>query len=511
MTVKVTQTLLILLGTFCLLGSIGNQHGLLLVAGQEADCDISPNAMINAFGKDIPQTCVNVPHDFGIWSSKKTIKRCFYTYLPEKCNNATDAANDLPLVFDIHGIKSCPLYSALYTGWMEKAEEECFVVVWPIGNTDDNLLEKPCWNVPGYLKDNDYGAIEGTSGVVTTSPCCCFDETEEAVKNDDPLFLRIAIDAVIKSFDENDNSNVSIDRSRVYMAGHSNGCIASIAMAALHSDVVAAVCCHAGTVITPFPSDYSPVPIWMAFGMKDEDVPAEGSIYADLGLLGLYGLWSVHDTMNYIASRNNCEEELDEPLNLGENVTSYKRTKCTNNANVEMVALFESGHMPYSPVPNSMFSSFAETTVDTTALAWNFCSSYSNPRAQESIAASQDQVSFAEVDKEVVMDPITAGGKEPEDLEVDEEPTASQDQGSSASQDQGSSASKDQESSDSEDVGEEENSEEEPEDPESDKERVTDPSASSASRSRLMHESGSIQGTIAVGIGIGIVLTSSFV
>jgi len=250
----------------------------------------------------------------------------------------------------------------------------------------------------------------------------------------------------------------------------------------------------------------------MAFGMNDEIIPAEGVVSLDLGAFGVYGMWPIQDAMDYIASRNNCEEELDEPLNLGENVTSYKRTKCTNNANVEMVALFESGHMPYSPVPNSMFSSFAETTVDTTALAWNFCSSYSNPRAQESIAASQDQVSFAEVDKEVVMDPITAGGKEPEDLEVDEEPTASQDQGSSASQDQGSSASKDQESSDSEDVGEEENSEEEPEDPESDKERVTDPFASSASQLRLMHASGTIQGTIVIGIGIGIgiVLTSSF-
>lgn len=466
MTTKATQTLLTLFGSFCLLGSIGNQHGLLLVAGQDFYCESSPNVMTNTFGKDIPQTCVNVPYDSGD-NSTTTIKRCFYTYVPEKCKNTADAANtnstetdplkaNLPLVFDIHGVTSCPYYSATYTGWMEKAEEECFVVVWPIGNSNDNFEDKPCWNLPGFLRDNDYGAIEGTDIPMGTSPCCCFEDSDEAAipskEPNDPLFLRIAIDAVVKSFDDksNDNvsanaennntnsSNISIDRSRVYMAGHSNGCMTSLAMAALYSDVVAAVCCHAGTLITPFPSDYSPVPIWMAVGMLDDVIPIEGVPIMDFGPSDVVGFWSIYDVRNYIASRNNCEE-LDETKSFGENenVISYKHTNCTNNANVEFVTLSESAHQPYIPIPNSPLATYAETTVDTTTLAWNFCSSYSNPRAQESIAASQDQVSIAEL--------------------------------------------------------------------------VTDPLGSSASRSRSMHKSGTISGTIVLGIGIGIVLTSSFV
>ena len=210
-------------------------------------------------------------------------------------------------------------------------------------------------------------------------------------------------------------SEISIDRSRVYMAGHSNGCMASLTMAALHSDVVAAVCCHAGTLLTPFESvsdystpssntnNYSPVPVWMVHGMKDTTVPFNGSTLLDFAPFGSIGFWSTEDVMNYIANKNDCDEyEVNETVDT----TFYKRTNCTNNADVELVALLELGHFPYFISPDSPYFSFLteeeqgaqDTMIDTTALAWEFCSSYSNSYQQE--LQQQQQQQLQEEEKE---------------------------------------------------------------------------------------------------------------
>jgi len=403
-------------------------------------CDTGPDALTEFFGKSIPRTCIDVPYnsddDVSSTTTTTTLERCYYTFVPDSCTAAAAAAAssststsplNLPLVFDIHGLGSCPLYSAAYTGWLEKAQEECFVVVWPTGNIDDKQVVKGCWNLPGFLRDDDYG-VDGTDfNDVTAAPCCCFESADATAivspseEPNDPLFLRMVIDSVVESFEnnetnenndeepenENENENdqgttmmISIDRSRVYMAGHSNGCMASLTMAAMHSDVVAAVCCHAGTLLTPFPSNYSPVPIWMAHGMKDTTVAFNGSTLVDFAPFGSIGFWSTEDVVNYIANKNECEDEDEDELVLlaEDNTTTtattvgttFKRTNCTNNADVELVALLESGHLPYymSPDDNKYVSLLGpgaqgiiadETTVvDTTALAWEFCSSYSN-------------------------------------------------------------------------------------------------------------------------------------
>mmetsp|Transcript_24579 Transcript_24579/g.54110 ORF Transcript_24579/g.54110 Transcript_24579/m.54110 type:complete len:504 (-) Transcript_24579:258-1769(-) len=390
-------------------------------------CDIGPDALTEFFGKSIPQTCIDVPYD-GDGSTTKTVKRCYYTYVPDSCKSVTATGDGeknkelfLPLVLDSHGVGGCPLLSAQYTGWKEKAEEECFVLVWPVGFVSDEYLISPCWNLPGYLSDgND----------VTTVPCCCFKEEDEAdfkppdKEPNDPLFLKMTIDAVIKDFENEDPPEaqqqqstdpvkISIDRSRVYMAGHSNGCMASLSVAALYSDSIAAVCCHAGSLVTGFPEDeYVPVPVWMTHGMKDGTIPYEGETIIDMMVFGSYGFWPLETIVEYVANSNGCVDE--EAIDLYNNTNSgvdddssssnatsagivYKRTNCENNANVELVALFEAGHFPYALLPvnggdaavNSnnlpLFASFGDSPVeiDTTAMAWEFCSSHVNARIEE--------------------------------------------------------------------------------------------------------------------------------
>lgn len=181
-------------------------------------------------------------------------------------------------------------------------------------------------------------------------------------------------------------STMQIDRARVYMAGHSNGCMTSLTMAALYSEEIAAVCCHAGALVTPIPAaSYSAVPVWMAHGMLDATAMYNGASLLDMGPFGNFGTWSTVDAMNYIADQNECDAEVhddelyeDEKDGAGGVGKVYKRTNCTNTADVELVALYDVGHFPYSA---AVIESFGETraTIDTTQLAWEFCSSHSKP------------------------------------------------------------------------------------------------------------------------------------
>jgi len=340
----------------------------------QLECDTGPMALTDALRTPIPQTCIEVPAD-----NEKGIKsrtRCYYRYEPESCRGVDFP----PMVVDVHGFNGCPLRHARYSGWKEKADEECMILVWPVGNNLANVRGS-CFNFPGLAKADDYGTPGGNN--VTTIPCCCTQTDDETamIRNpgsgpDDGLFLKMAIEQ------ELEDSSKKIDRNRIYMAGHSNGCIASLSMAAQYSDTVAAVCCHAGTLATPFPdSGYFPVPIWMVHGMKDTIVEYEGSTRVSGFDFGEYGFWSMDQTMGYLAHRNGCEEgeaiETDISDDKGKDIVG-KTTQYTGcNADVELVTLFESGHWPYKlgPLWQGIVSGFGEplTNVDTTAMAWDFC------------------------------------------------------------------------------------------------------------------------------------------
>ena len=375
----------------------------------EETCDIGPDALTNMFGIPINRTCIDVPYNGDDDNDMITMERCYYTFVPESC--ATTDVTKLPLVMDVHGFSSCPLYSAGYTGWLEKAIEECFVVVWPTG-TVGTIGTSSCFNLPGFLRgqlttnndnddddddthnntdsDSDSDNNDVITTTITTPPCCCIDENADELsipgeEPNDPLFLRMAIESVIDSFGNENGmaTGVSIDTSRIYMAGHSNGCIASLTMAALHSDLVTAVCCHAGTLVTPYPTEYTPVPTFMVHGMKDSTIPFDGATILDFPPFGEIGFLSIPDVANYIANKNNCDADIIEMDVSNGTGVSYKRTNCTNNADVEIIALFEDGHFPYLTLGNGFDPAVQTTTIDTTSMAWEFCSSYSKQQEQE--------------------------------------------------------------------------------------------------------------------------------
>jgi poly(3-hydroxybutyrate) depolymerase len=287
--------------------------------------------------------------------------RCYYVLIPEV------ATGKVPLAFDIHGTGSCPVFSVSYTGWFQLAQEKKFVAVWPLGVTDAAVVDASCFALPGGAVIGDVKAVD----------CCCtrggpFDFVDPSTTND-AEFLRMAIEEVIDTIVSpatEGTVGLSIDTKKVFMAGHSNGCIAALSMGALYSDVVTAVACHAGKLITPFAGDYVSVPTFIVHGLKVGVLPYDVVLVSESK-----GLASTPDQFRAIADRNRCTQVVPtEQLPNGEG-TVETWTACRINADVTLVTLNKAGHTPFLGQDNQDLNPGAvPTTIDTTALVWEFFS-----------------------------------------------------------------------------------------------------------------------------------------
>lgn len=333
------------------------------------DCDLSADSLTNAMGVSIPQTCI----DTGCG------KRCYYTYIPE-C-----ASNDSPLVYDIHGFSVCPVTNTYYTGWKEKADEECFVVVWPKGNVKAGKTSTPCWAIPGGLSGL------GDAPETVTSGCCCLNESPilgipQVVEPDDTQdlkFLRSIASYVVRDVPLQTDGSVTIDTKRIYMAGHSNGCMASLGMAMAHSDFVAAVCCHSGLLLTPPSDNYTPTPIWFVHGTDDEVLPYDGNSFEVFGNEVFFP--SLQRGFDFLRDLNGCGSGVEnKTIDGGDGFILKTMDDCNEGANVEMLTLWDVGHVPYSQTPSAIIDDVNfDTQYNTTSAAWEFCSNYQSAQEPE--------------------------------------------------------------------------------------------------------------------------------
>jgi len=342
-------------------------YPLTILAGIASALDFGPSALAYIGAK---QTCIK--------STSYPGERCFYTFIPD-C-----AGEDAPLVFDIHGYGSSPQYSSFYTGWISKATENCFVVVLPSGNIESPATlgdDNACWAMPAGLTN-----ANGTDAL----PCCCSTPSgfTDADYTDDTTFLRNVAVSVIQDVVPKETSNkVTIDSKRIYMAGHSNGCTSSIAMGTVHSDLVAGVCCHAGMAQASFPSSYQPTPMWITHGTLDPDLPYDGfslilpEMFGIDGEIQAYSTLGAQATLDVISEVNGCTLsktlDVDHPSNT---ITRYISDGCVNDKSVELLVIGDVGHFPYaglSDIGLEYENGTVPTNVDTTQLAWDFCSQYS--------------------------------------------------------------------------------------------------------------------------------------
>ena len=134
---------LLLAVSFLLTISNHRRHNIVFAAANNAtntpDCDTGPNALSNFFGFDVPRTCIDL----------HGTERCYYTLIPPTCETQEDFP--APLVIENHAGMSCPLWSAIFSGWADIAlTKECVVLVWPTGVLDPNISpDWSCFGVPG--------------------------------------------------------------------------------------------------------------------------------------------------------------------------------------------------------------------------------------------------------------------------------------------------------------------------------------------------------------------------
>lgn len=310
--------------------------------------DFGPDALATIGAK---RTCISNPG-----APDYNAERCFYTYIP------TCAGANAPLVFNIHGKNSSPQVIAGYSGWISLADENCFVVVLPSGNIEPPATREStsCFALPaGLAKANG----------VEAAPCCCFYESKHVSSDftQDTTFLRAVADRAIHDVPDETFGAVSIDTDRIYMSGHSIGCISSFAMAAEHSDLVAAVACFSGVAQTPFATDYQPTPTWAVHGTLDTLVPYDGKRRA----------LSALETQQKFAEMNGCTTSTAIAIDNGGNPgTRYISDDCVNDATVELLSLQDVGHHTYKNKDGKQEGT-VPTYLDTVSMAWEFVSQYS--------------------------------------------------------------------------------------------------------------------------------------
>jgi poly(3-hydroxybutyrate) depolymerase len=284
------------------------------------------------------------------------------------------------------------------TGWVQKAVENCFVVVWPVGNNEPSLSFLSCFALDGGFSVTDAAKEYAESDMAVgtedyqaeneyeTRDCCCNfgSDPKEASVFDDTTFLRNVAAVVVDKVEQESNYTVTIDTKRIYMGGHSNGCTAALAMAAVHSDMVAAVCCHSPALVTPFPSDGSyskqAVPIWLAHGKYDGTVDYHGDFNG-----GNNYIPGAEQTNELLGAVNNCNEKIAVKGPNGAYSTTVQYDCDNDDARVVLMSLETAGHTTY--MGGDLFFGDLDgaqvTSIDTTQKAWEFCSEYA--RASEPI------------------------------------------------------------------------------------------------------------------------------
>jgi len=250
--------------------------------------------------------------------------RCWLTHVPTGVDDNPDTP--VPLLLDLHGLSGENGIMSRYSGFAEKSDTENFIVVWPSG--DDFS-----WDIG--------------------SGC-------------DANFLRMIVSCIA-------GSN-NIDPTRIYMTGHSMGCMMSQQMANQASDLIAAVACAAGNVQKQtIASNYEPVSVMNVHGEVD-DVVAYSTAESALET------WRV---------RNNCEAEATETSFTG--YTEKKYTNCDGNTTVALISLplpAPWAHWPYLKGDDACNNcrNNALQGVDTTTLMWDFLKVHSSDADAATIA-----------------------------------------------------------------------------------------------------------------------------
>ena len=248
----------------------------------------------------------------GFTKEERTIdgySRYWIEYVPQSVKDNPDTA--VPLVIALHGAGQCGDVYAPYSEWFKVADEAGFIVVFPTAYpySENNGMARPihndCW--------------------ATNRP-------------DDVSYWRQIITDV--------SGRYSIDASRVYATGHSNGGNSSAMIAGEMSDVVTAVAISAGRYRNSEQQVTEDVSTLHAMASTNR-VPVIQLVGTNDG--GAYKSASMTSTMMYWLERNGCQN-LSEPLMY--KTSGYNHQIWCDENGVPMVQYTVIEGKPHTTVPS---------------------------------------------------------------------------------------------------------------------------------------------------------------
>ncbi len=250
------------------------------------------------------------------------LERCWLTLLP-----STYTANEsYPLVVDMHGYTGTNYNMHNYSDWDRISEEHNVIIAYPQGYENS-------WNA-GW---------------------CC--GVAHDIGIDDVGFILQMVELI--------STNYSINDSKIYASGHSNGCAMTQKLANEASHVVAAGGCMALYLLEDADPSFNPTPIIEVHGILDAVIPYSNShsssVIFDNSLVGDEGALQNIATW---ADMNGCAGTLPEMIEEYPDYSIQGYTDCDENVEVQLVTLHLADHNPY-PSANP-------TGIQTTQMVWDF-------------------------------------------------------------------------------------------------------------------------------------------
>ena len=237
-----------------------------------------------------------------------------------------DPATPVPLVISIHGFAEWPAHQMQISRWNDLADQHGFIVVYPAGT--------------GFPRRWQTGG--------------------EALE--DVTFISDLIDALAQRY--------TIDPTRIYANGLSNGGGMSYLLACQLADRIAAVGSVSGAYLLP-PDEClpaRPVPLIAFHGTADPIVPYDGGPSASFDL----SFPAVPDWIAAWAGRSGCDAA-PVPLPGHGEVSGLRYIGCRGSADVLFYTIHGGGHAwPGGPPMRRFIVGHTTQDIDATAVMWAF-------------------------------------------------------------------------------------------------------------------------------------------
>ena len=250
------------------------------------------------------------------------LERCWLTLLPSEYT----ANNSYPLVVDMHGYTGTNYNMHNYSDWDRISEEHNVIIAYPQGHENS-------WNA-GW---------------------CC--GVAHDIGIDDVGFILKMVELI--------SANYSINDSKIYASGHSNGCAMTQKLANEASHIFAAGGCMALYLLEDADPSFSPTPIIEVHGILDVVIPYSNShsssVIFDNSLVGDEGALKNIATW---ADMNGCSGIVPEMIEEYPDYSIQGYTDCDEDVEIQLITLHLADHNPY-PSANP-------TGIQTTQMVWDF-------------------------------------------------------------------------------------------------------------------------------------------